>query len=62
MTKQQTSKPKQWRNRYTGGTYEIVNGKHPRGGLYLYMRETVTLAVITIHRGNLKSCFTPCNP
>ena len=49
-------------NRYTGENYEMTNEKAPRGGLYVMLRHTTTGAVTQWHRGNLKTCFTPCGP
>lgn len=46
-------------NRYTGQPFEMLPDKHPRGGLYIYMKNLETGETATFHRGNLKTCFSP---
>lgn len=46
-------------NRYTGQPFELLPDKHPRGGLYIYMKNLETGETATFHRGNLKTSFSP---
>lgn len=42
-------------NNYTGDEYEMVRAQHPRGGLYVYLKNIKTGELKTFHRSNLRN-------
>ena len=50
---------KRFVNRYTGQMFEQLPGVHPRGGLYVHLKNLETGETATFHRHNLKSSFSP---